>query len=306
LLLADLLTEQLENDAKALTNFEACERFCRDGGDKGEAVLDKLRAGWRLEDEIVQALLRRSMVIRHRRCVDENKLHIKVKQSRDYHIVPDPFGILEPEEIVVKIPGIGYLQKNCIIARSPCYHPGELLAVTAVPITNLLHRIQTGQNDQMAAYKWFERGQSVVVLSSKYVGQAFPGPNGRHSDNWDPRRTVADLMQGGDYDGDTVKVIWDERFVSGFKPVEPPVYTPPQKHPLGSTKICDLDPSVKVDDVAFAYFCEVVRNSNSNLVGHISTLRTYPPCIHWLALTLHFTFANDVNCPNVEERACPH
>ena len=271
LLLADLLTEQLEDDAKALTDFEACERFCRDGGDKGEAVLDKLRAGWRLEDEIVQALLRKSMLTRHRRCVDENKLHMKLKKSRDYIIVPDPFGILAPDEVVCKIPGIGYLEENCIIARSPCYHPGELLSVTAVHIIHVLNRCPGDQNQKMSAFKWFERHQSVVVLSSRPVGQAFPDANGRHSSVWDPSRTVADLMQGGDYDGDTVKVIWDERFVSGFKAWEPIVYTAAQKHPLGSMKIGDLSPE-QLDDVAFEYFCDVVKHSESSRVGLISTL----------------------------------
>ena len=60
--------------------------------------------------------------------------------------------------------------------------------------------------------------------------------------------------------------------MSGFKRWEPPIYTLPQKHPLGSIKIGDLDPSVRVDDVAFEYFCEVVKKSDSNAVGLISTL----------------------------------
>lgn len=273
LLLADLLIDQLENDAKALTDFEACERFCRDGGDKGEAILEKLRSGWRLEDEIVQSLLRKSMVARHRKCVDENKLHIKLKKSRDYIIVPDPFGILEPHEVVVKVPGIGYLQEPCIIGRSPCYHPGELLTVEAVHIIDLISRCnQDGRNKNWkSTFEWFERQQCVVILSSKPVGQAFAGTHG-HTQNWDPNRGVADLMQGGDYDGDNVKVIWDERFVVDFKPWEPIVYTPPQKHRLGSMKIGELPAGISVDDVAFEYFLEVVRNSEMSPVGLISTL----------------------------------
>ena len=274
-LLAVLLTEQLENDAKALTNFEQCERFCRDGGDKGEAVLEKLRSGWRLDDEIVQALLRKSMETKHRRCVDENKLHIRLKQSRDYIIIPDPFGILEPNEVVAKIPGIGYLEENCIMARSPCYHPGELLSCKAVHMINILNRVhQPGAppgQDAMKIFRWFEAQQCVVILSTKPVGQSFPGPEG-HSPGWNPDRNVADLMQGGDYDGDNVKIIWDERFVRGFKPFEPIVYTEPTKHELGSMKIRDVPPAARVDDVAFAYFLEIVRKHGRNLVGEISVL----------------------------------
>ena len=269
-LLAELLTEQLENDAKALTSFEHCERFCRDGGDKGEAVLEKLRSGWRLDDEIVQALLRKSMVTKHRRCIDENKLHIRLKQSRDYIIIPDPFAVLEPDEVVAKIPGIGYLQADCIMGRSPCYAPGELLACRAVHFISdgIMGRFPDAQKG-LDAFKWFEAQQCVVILSTKPVGQAFPGPSG-HSADWNPTRNVADLMQGGDYDGDNVKLIWDERFVREFKPFEPIVYTDPINHPRGSLKIRDVPTSTTVDDVAFEYFLDCIRGRNH--VGEISTL----------------------------------
>lgn len=272
-LLVGLLTEQLDKDASALTEFDMCEKFCRDAGDKGEAVLEKLRSGWRLEDELVQALLRKAMKERHRHCVDENKLHIRLPKSRDYIIIPDPFGLLSPGEVAVKVPGIGYLEEDVIIGRSPCYHPGELLQVKAVHIYDVLGRMHDPASIAQAR-KWFDVQQCVVILSTQSVeirGEA---------------RSVADLMQGGDFDGDNVKVIWDERFVRGFKPWAPPSYSKPGEsdfchwHPLGHMKLRDVRGG-KPEDAAFEYFLAKVSSHGQNIVGEVRTTTT---CGHHLPM----------------------
>ena len=275
-LLIDLLNEQLHQDEQALTNWEACERFCRDAGDKGEAVMEKLHSHWSLDDEIVQALLRKAMELRHDQCIDENKLHITLPQSRDYLIIPDPFQILDPEEVVVQVPGLGFLEGDVIIARSPCYDPGELLKVKAVhPLkAGLLGRRGVNQSDE--PFEWFDSLQSLVVLSTKPVMDAF----GPHSNlDWDGLRSVADLMQGGDYDGDTVKVIWNPRFVDGFRHAEPPVYSEPgevdwaRKHPIGSQTPAELkERGLDVHNEAFNYFLDVIRHYGQSVVGRASTL----------------------------------
>ena len=107
-IMVDLLLAQLKEDEAALVDFNKLEKFCRNNGARGEAILEKLNSGFRIDDEIVHELARKEMQSKHRRCVDDNKLRnlLRLKYSRTSFIIPDPFHVLYPWECVVKVSGI--------------------------------------------------------------------------------------------------------------------------------------------------------------------------------------------------------
>jgi hypothetical protein len=77
--LVELLTQQLKEDAAAFVDYNKCERFCRDSGRRGEVIMAKLHCGFRLEDELVRALIRKEMQAKHMRAVDTGQLyHLRV------------------------------------------------------------------------------------------------------------------------------------------------------------------------------------------------------------------------------------
>ena len=270
-LLVELLTQQLADCIAAFKRFEKAEAFCRDAGSIGVDIMAKLQNGFKLDHVLVQSLLRKAMHSKHQWCVDENKLHIRLPKSRDLIIIPDPFSVLRPHEVIVKIPGIGYVQnQNVIVARNPCYDPGELLELTAIHAWDLLQRVPISARGTLR--EWFETQQCVAVLSSQGAGSNV------HTDG---ERSVADMMQGGDYDGDRVKVIYDRRFTDGLRSFDPPQYSPSVKHPLGSVRLADVDSH---DDAAFEWFKYLVSNQGRNLVGQISVLVSCAPvfCRHLL------------------------
>ena len=158
------------------------------------------------------------------------------------------------------MPGLGYLEHKVIVGRNPGYHPGELLLIKALHAREVIEHAtkgprprdncggrQGGAVDLNVAWRWYDSMQCVVILSTQ-------------SARGQPSRSVADQMQGADYDGDKVKVIWDERFTEGFADFAPPSYSDAVMHDLGSAKIAHVkDP----DERAFEYFLEVVRRPNT-------------------------------------------
>lgn len=134
-----------------------------------------------------------------------------------------------------------------LLARNPCYHPGELLLLEAVEPNQTF---VDGHNNSMLLSDLHD----VVVLSSQ--GTCSP----------------ASLMQGGDYDGDTVIVIWDEALVSGVNRYPPPSYSDDDQESgplqtLGDTQDESVS-SALVDYVATAA-------ANSSQLGVLSKLHEY-------------------------------
>ncbi|KAH9813281.1 RNA dependent RNA polymerase-domain-containing protein [Melampsora americana] len=114
---------------------------------------------------------------------------LTVPHSTSVYAMPDPTGTLKEGEVFLQLSHfvdqitslpIQILRGECIVARSPCVHPCDARKVTAVANQNLV--------------------QYDDVLICSVLGE----------------RSLLDYLSGGDYDGDTVTVIWDEKFTKPF------------------------------------------------------------------------------------------
>lgn len=104
---------------------------------------------------------------------DEQKCRVLIPQSRLLFGVCDAWGVLKEGECAVKVTmdsdGQPFALKGCevLITRNPCLHPGDMQKFKAVDKPQLAHLVD------------------CVVFSTQ------------------GRRPAADMMSGGDLDGDT-------------------------------------------------------------------------------------------------------
>ncbi|KAG0706616.1 RNA dependent RNA polymerase-domain-containing protein [Suillus ampliporus] len=118
------------------------------------------------------------------------KFHIPVKESLEAYIIPDPYGVLEEGQIhfrsseLITDPDSGtqmdIVTGSVLVWRNPTRLPSDIQKVTAVSHPKLAH--------------YFD----VIV---------FPVKGGR---------SPASYLGGGDYDGDTVTLVWSKRLVENF------------------------------------------------------------------------------------------
>ncbi|KAK5989570.1 putative RNA-dependent RNA polymerase 1 [Cladobotryum mycophilum] len=110
---------------------------------------------------------------------DEQKCRILIRKSRLLFGVCDAWGVLKEGECAVKVTmdgdGQAYALKGMkvLVTRNPCLHPGDVRKLDVVERTELAHLVDC-----------------IVFPTSG-------------------RRPAADLMSGGDLDGDTFFVTWD-------------------------------------------------------------------------------------------------
>ncbi|KAG9121227.1 hypothetical protein FRC07_002909, partial [Ceratobasidium sp. 392] len=124
--------------------------------------------------------------------MEDDKVHIRIPDSANSFVIPDPLGVLEPGEIFCGIKdGVRDTHtgqdKYCItgpvlVTRNPCILPSDVRKVMAVDCADL----------------WTAGYHDVIVFSVK--GES----------------SLASMLGGGDYDGDTVYVIWDHMIVDNF------------------------------------------------------------------------------------------
>jgi hypothetical protein len=235
--LTGLLRRQLEEEMRALDDgtARAAERFCRNDGARGVGIWDKIAAGFALESELVQGLLRAAMRARAEAAFAEEKLYITVPESRRLLLIPDKHGLLREDEVMLRVPrhpGIA----RALLARNPCKWPGEILDCPCVRPEECARRALPDEARYEAALAWYTEQQCVCIMP------ALAGC-----------RPMADRMQNGDYDGDDVIAIWQEDLVAGFKPCEPLVYaapalgTPCEPHPLGNMRFDELIAELDID-----------------------------------------------------------
>ncbi|KAK5058516.1 hypothetical protein LTR84_010779 [Exophiala bonariae] len=123
------------------------------------------------------------------------RLKIKVPNSTVVFCAPDPLGVLQPGEVhmgftkSINDPRTGVPENNLdniqvLLARNSAYLPSDIQQVTAV-------------------YKRTLRNYKDVILFS--TRGEIP---------------LASLLSGGDYDGDTVTVIWDPKIIERFHNVD--------------------------------------------------------------------------------------
>ncbi|KAI8849502.1 RNA dependent RNA polymerase-domain-containing protein [Chytridium lagenaria] len=121
------------------------------------------------------------------------RVFLPLYDSRRLYGVADSCGLLKAGECFVRVSTAGNFKTVtgpvCVV-RNPCYHPGDLVILNAVPCEAL-----NGLMD-------------VIVFSTEGL------------------RPAADMCSGGDLDGDTFLVIWDRRIMSELVECEAFDYRP--------------------------------------------------------------------------------
>ncbi|KAK1834909.1 RNA dependent RNA polymerase-domain-containing protein [Podospora conica] len=139
----------------------------------------------------------------------EQRCRILIPQSRLLFGVCDAWDVLREGECHVRITheakGIPATLKNCdvVVTRNPCLHPGDLQKFKAVQKDELSHLVD------------------CIVFSTR------------------GKRPAADLMSGGDLDGDTFFVSWDRDIVPST--VSEAAEYPGAKEPISFKPITDDD-----------------------------------------------------------------
>ncbi|KAG1749807.1 RNA dependent RNA polymerase-domain-containing protein [Suillus paluster] len=154
-----------------------------------ECVLELLQAGFHpLKLELLFRKLESVVTL----VLDDyvGKFHIPVKESLEAYIIPDPYGVLEEGQIhfrsseLITDPESGtqmdIVTGSVLVWRNPTRLPSDVQKVTAV------------SHPKLASY--FD----VIIFPVK--GQ----------------RSLASYLGGGDYDGDTVVLVWSKHLVENF------------------------------------------------------------------------------------------
>lgn len=140
---------------------------------------------------------------------DEQKCRILIPKSRLLFGVCDAWGVLRPGQCAVKVTMDGDGQPyalrgtKVLVTRNPCLHPGDLQKLDAVERPELAHLVD------------------CIV---------FPTTG---------RRPAADMMSGGDLDGDTFFVTWDPDIIPST--ISQAAHYPGVREPLRFTPITDDD-----------------------------------------------------------------
>ncbi|OQV00754.1 AAA domain-containing protein [Cladophialophora immunda] len=145
---------------------------------------------------------------------EEQKTRILIPRSRLLFGVCDPYGLLKPGECFLRVTleefgtPVTMTGVEVLVSRNPCLHPGDLRKLKAVNRPELSHLTD------------------CVVFST------------------DGKRPAADLMSGGDLDGDTFFVCWDSELI-------PQAISEPAEYP-GAREAIRFSP-ITADDL-IAYF----------------------------------------------------
>ena len=255
--LVEILQEHLEKKKRVLVDPGAAEEFCRGDGHEGSHILEKIKAGFGHSSELVQSGLVRAMTNECKRFFDDgynSKIRIPIAESVHLPIIPDEHHLLEEGEILVMMPKETVYGRQVLLARNPCYDPGELLLQKCVDPRILLARMERGNGEdseteleehRQKAHQWYSAQKCCIIMSVR--GER---PLGE-----------ADKMSGGDYDGDCVIAIWDERITNNLRPCQPLVYSVPPKNHLGSRMIGSI-PQCEREDKIWEYFLHLIRRQS--------------------------------------------
>jgi len=141
---------------------------------------------------LIKQLLSRTSALRlaKLRCrKDMEKFQIEVAHSRRLMLIPDPTGVLKPGECFVKLTfeeeesklPIGILKGEIVAIREPSYFQGDILVLKCKNIPEL--QLYT----------------NVLILSIQR-NEEYP-------------YSAAELMSGGDFDGDTAFISWNKLLI---------------------------------------------------------------------------------------------
>lgn len=125
--------------------------------------------------------------------IRKEKLWIQIPHSTNVFCVPDTLGVLQPGEVQLNLSQpISDMQdwelegRKVLVARNPAHLTSDIQAVKFVYRPELRHL------------------KDVIIFPTQ---GAYP---------------LAGMLSGGDYDGDTITVIWDERLTESFESVQVP------------------------------------------------------------------------------------
>jgi len=120
-----------------------------------------------------------------------DKMHIVVAKSTTMICIADDTGTLEEDEVSIRFGKpfmdeetgrfLNFIQGDVLVARNPALLPSDIQKVKAVDVPQLRHL------------------SDVIVFSTKGL------------------QSKVSLLSGGDYDGDTIWICWDERLVQPFQ-----------------------------------------------------------------------------------------
>ncbi|KAL5624132.1 hypothetical protein BROUX41_004192 [Berkeleyomyces rouxiae] len=186
------------------------------------------------------------------RCMGlKEKLRIKIPQSTYAYMTVDFLGVLEEGEIhlgfskgfqVSEHESVQLLHgEDVLVARSPAHFPSDIQRVKAVFRPELRHLTD------------------VVVFSAK------------------GDRPLADLLSGGDYDGDMAWVCWDERIVQNFENAPPPpdLFLGLEKDEKTFAEIDDSSYQQREDTVDQFLLHAFMFNMNESMLGLCTTYKEY-------------------------------
>ncbi|KPI36699.1 putative RNA-dependent RNA polymerase 2 [Cyphellophora attinorum] len=162
--------------------------------DKQSMLLD---AGFLPKDcNIMHDLLRLSLKDRLSEMTE--KINPEIPESTTPFIIPDPYDVLDEGTAMLCLPEGGFTDprtgmpfshvdgRHALVARNPAYWPSDM------------QKIKLVYNLQLACFK------NVLIFSTKGL------------------RPLADLLSGGDYDGDKAFITWDREIVDQFKNYDGP------------------------------------------------------------------------------------
>ena len=183
--------------------------------------------------------------------------------------VPDPYGVLEENEVFVYIPlsaeenRMSAVYDNCevLVTRYPMHHPGDIRKLRAVSHPQLTALVGDSPNP-------------VVMFSIK------------------GRRSQADMMGGGDFDGDLYCVIFHKAVVDAVTAVAP--YEASDYPPMPVVSARSLSSSTTAtmrDALGHELLHSVLRSSSNSNVGICS--------LTWMVFA-------DRDPSSAEARKCDH
>ncbi|KAI0307660.1 RNA dependent RNA polymerase-domain-containing protein [Multifurca ochricompacta] len=183
------------------------------------------------------------------------KYHLEVPQSAEAFIVPDPFGVLEEGQVhfrssqELKDPltetNVYSILGPVLVSRNPTMLASDIQKVEAI------------EHEQLVDYV------NVVVFSTK------------------GSRSLASLLAGGDYDGDTVMVNWNPSIVEQFQ--QPKVVDMPggfqmnnfEEHVESVKSFCDRLSHSAPDKAPELFSREILNSSADSKVGKYSRFHQF-------------------------------
>ncbi|CAE6522319.1 unnamed protein product [Rhizoctonia solani] len=186
-----LLEFEKTDDNASLAKWETGpDPFSGQPASSQEQVLGWLQAGFASTDRFVMEKL----VYLQKKLMTAavKQYRIAIPESTRAFIVPDPLGVLDEDQVffassqLIQTSRSGLTQcitGPVIVSRNPCIQISDARKVIAVNSHEL----------------WSRGYFDVIVFSTK------------------GSRSLASLLSGGDYDGDTVVMIWDEAITTPFR-----------------------------------------------------------------------------------------